>query len=558
MHATPPSNSNPLHNPSAHSPPPAAICTLIRAGNLQHVLQNLDNAVLPSGEWARDPDGHTPLHWAAMSESTHILRAVLSKAAQRRQVDVVSDARPQKGQTPLHWACVAGRMLSVQILLEHGADPHVVDGKGYNAATHAVQYGRVDLLYILLEAYPDLIAATDYEGHTLLQWASYYDHHPAVVFLLMVYHVDPNVADSSGMTPLHRTAQRDKSIVLTSLLEAGADWNLTNNDGKTPLQLAQSGSRAERTLMQWQDGTFTTDHSVPKRNTLYKFRFVIFYYILLVLSYNAYHVHVISGDVLTIGIVPTAIMHVCLIIAFIAHSICTYSDPGEVNKGTIDEFVEYIKSAIVNDQSERYLVPTAYCYTCLAQRPPRSKHSRERNCCVKRFDHECPWINNSVGLKTHKYLLILIIANIISEWIFVGAMVLSMRHDPAIMWVGAALSERPLSCLLIFVQLTISLFCGSLLVHQVHLILKGRTTYEHIMAKRHKNVDSRYDMGMWQNLLSFITSTGPGTDHSATSFSVLSLRELVFSTGEENIVQPSRQDTRENHHGVEGKPLREE
>lgn len=81
------------------------------------------------------------------------------------------------------------------------------------------------------------------------------------------------------------------------------------------------------------------------------------------------------------------------------------TSPGVVPAGTIDakELLNYEK------------VAKRVCFTCMAEKPLRSKHSSISNRCVERFDHYCAWINNDVGLNNHH--------------VFYGNIMFSLRPD---------------------------------------------------------------------------------------------------------------------------------
>jgi ankyrin repeat protein len=57
--------------------------------------------------------------------------------------------------------------------------------------------------------------------------------------VLLAHKADPNLRSRSGLAPLHHAAQsgRGRDIV-DLLLEAGADINIRDNDGRTPLDYA--------------------------------------------------------------------------------------------------------------------------------------------------------------------------------------------------------------------------------------------------------------------------------------------------------------------------------
>ena len=66
-----------------------------------------------------------------------------------------------------------------------------------------------------------------------------------VVRLLLAAGANPNVRQSHGWTPLHGAAHNGDRASVDALLRAGADPTATNEEGRSVLELAEEGGDAE-------------------------------------------------------------------------------------------------------------------------------------------------------------------------------------------------------------------------------------------------------------------------------------------------------------------------
>jgi ankyrin repeat protein len=120
---------------------------------------------------------------------------------------------PQKGVTALMQAAASGDLPMVKLLVEHGADVNARDGDGVTA----------------------LMGTTDGK----------------VIAYLLEHKADPNVSDKAGNTALINLAKHsrfgDASSVAAAeaLLSKNADVNAANQNGETPLGVAEQTGKDE-------------------------------------------------------------------------------------------------------------------------------------------------------------------------------------------------------------------------------------------------------------------------------------------------------------------------
>ena len=139
------------------------------------------------------------------------------------------------GDTPLSWKLRAGDLAAVRFLLEHGADPN-----------------RGPIKFMPSAGMPAAIAALLDHGwnidegageRTLLHHDANHGH-GAKVRLLLDHGADPNVRDAAGRTPLHLLAARGTGRdAIRALAAAGADLDARDIEGRTPLDVARRANR---------------------------------------------------------------------------------------------------------------------------------------------------------------------------------------------------------------------------------------------------------------------------------------------------------------------------
>ncbi|KAL8870062.1 MAG: hypothetical protein Q9174_003806 [Haloplaca sp. 1 TL-2023] len=160
--------------------------------------------------YAMNEDGEMAIHIAARLNAVPVVKSLLA-------LGVSPDLRSRNGNTVLHWAAYEGRQLTVEILLNHGAD----------------------------------ILAKNNEGRSVLMTCLQYTYHGHLVSFMLRYGLAVNEVDSEGRTALHEAARRGYSTAIPVLLESGADASVQSRTGWTPMEeAAASGEEIILQLLQ--------------------------------------------------------------------------------------------------------------------------------------------------------------------------------------------------------------------------------------------------------------------------------------------------------------------
>ena len=150
---------------------------------------------------------------AILQQDTTGVQKLLSQNAEE-QVQFQDD----NGRTALMWASYA----------------YIEDPKLFAES----QKVRVQMVQHLLENPANSLELRDNDDWTALSWAAW-SGLGDIVSILLEKGAQKDVVDKKGNTPLMLAALRGNDTVVDILRKAGADINMKNNDGQTALSIAQ-------------------------------------------------------------------------------------------------------------------------------------------------------------------------------------------------------------------------------------------------------------------------------------------------------------------------------
>lgn len=174
--------------------------------------------------------GFTALMEAALQQNHRIILYLIANGAN-------IELRANNGATALMVAVSEGNVRAARTLLEKGANPNVFDAKGLTPLMRAVAIGdNIDLIRVLVEFKADM-NATDPEGNPVFM-VNPYRNRVAAHRELLILGANPNIQNSKGETPIIKAVLEGNIEMVRLLVERGADRFKKDNSGASAVDYA--------------------------------------------------------------------------------------------------------------------------------------------------------------------------------------------------------------------------------------------------------------------------------------------------------------------------------
>lgn len=206
---------------------------------------------------------------------------------------------------------------------------------------------------------------------------------------------------------------------------------------------------------------------------------IFFVFVLLAWTYASYILW--SFQLLHTNLYPTisclVIYHFFLVMMITSYVKCIITDPGTVPSVYLEKFSHIVRE----NQKDSLQFDADMCRKCGAKKPERSHHCSTCKKCILKMDHHCPWINNCVGFRNHKYFMLFLTYTVLLSITIVSSFA---------RWIKENLLKSTISFIeiQIFSSFIISFIFGLVLsiftLSHYRYIFRNVTTLEHMEKRR--------------------------------------------------------------------------
>lgn len=482
----------------------------------------------------RAADGTTALHWAAFHNHYEACLFLIDNGAD------INARGGFKSATPLMWACRNGFVYIARLLLQRGAVYNETDEQGFSPLHLAVHSSNVLLVIYFVHEYASFgVDPVDLDLRRIpLIWAACQGDHMTLDVLVKAG-ANVHAADAEGMTPLHWATVSKSLDCLQILLRAGADPFVRNTrestcfdiarevDGENVLQQAlrctgrlASGTLRPRRFSERETEliTFFLPFVVAKVDmvavsylywwasipiivgSVYASRVILKRYVLynkwpgrLAMLQSTLMAGIFCGLTFWVlvqffvDLVPmTSSAHPLLTVLFIGFALtglgcygtALFMDPGLIKTGSEAEVCGTINELLDSGEYDTL----NFCYATFVRIPARAHYDKIIGDVVAKYDHYCPWLYNSVGLRNHRLFVAFLTAISTAISVLAVLVVLTIREQP--MPMGRVLSQVPETTALYIVCTPIFLWIQALMFTQWAQVARASTTYDIAQQKQ--------------------------------------------------------------------------
>ncbi|KAM6578727.1 hypothetical protein CsatB_030564 [Cannabis sativa] len=190
----------------------------------------------------------SPLHSAARAGNIVAAREILTGTGGGTELKQLLAKQNHSGETALYVAAEYGYVDLVREMIQYYdlSDAGIKARNGFDAFHIAAKQGDLDVLTVLMEAYPELAMTVDISNTTALHTAATQGHTEIVNLLLETGSSLATIARSNGKTALHSAARNGHLDVVKELLRAEPGLaTRTDKKGQTALHMAVKGQKLE-------------------------------------------------------------------------------------------------------------------------------------------------------------------------------------------------------------------------------------------------------------------------------------------------------------------------